>query len=188
MKSRFARPQTLLLSALLVLLAACSTPQRQVTAPAPAAPAPAPTPAPAPAPAPVAAATPPASVNDSALLPHLDAQNPISTQRTVYFDFDDATVKSEFTPLLERHGRYLAANAGLSIRVEGHTDERGSAEYNLALGQRRAQSVVQALQVLGVRPTQMEAVSWGEERPAVSGSDESTWSQNRRAELRYPTR
>ncbi|MCY7316447.1 MAG: OmpA family protein [Rubrivivax sp.] len=186
------RPTTrvphVLLTGTLVMLAACSTPQRQVPAsPPPTTAAPSASPAPA-APPPVAAATNAGSVNDSALLPHLDAQSPISTQRKVLFDFDDAVIKSEFTPLLERHGRYLAANPALAIRVEGHTDERGSAEYNLALGQKRAQAVVQSLQVLGVKPTQLEAVSWGEERQDVRGGEETAWAQNRRAELRYPSR
>lgn len=127
-----------------------------------------------------------AAVTTVALAPHLDPANPISTQRSVYFDFDNFEIKSQFTGLIERHARYLASKPSLAIRIEGNADERGSAEYNLALGQRRAESVSRALRLYGVKGSQMEAVSWGEERPKATGHDESAWSQNRRADLVYP--
>jgi peptidoglycan-associated lipoprotein len=117
---------------------------------------------------------------------HLDPKSDISSGRSVYFDFDDAKLKGEFTTLIERHGRYLASNTKLAIRVEGNTDERGSAEYNLALGQKRAESVRKALSVIGVPEARVEAVSWGKERPRATGHDESAWGQNRRADLQYP--
>lgn len=173
-----------LLSTLTALLAACGT-----TPVPPPAPAPVAAPAPAPAPPPVAAKpapAPEAKVVTVTLPPHLDPKNAISTERSVYFDFDKAVLKPEFNALVERQGKYLSANPALAVRVEGNTDERGSAEYNLALGQKRAESVVKALKVFGVTDKQLEAVSWGEEKPLVAGKGEAAWSQNRRADIQYP--
>ncbi len=165
-----------------VLLAACSS-----TPVAPPAPAPAPAPA-APAPAPTAAAKPaPASTVTQVSLPaYLDPNSPISKERSVYFDFDDFSIKPQYTALVERQGKYLAGSAGLSVKVEGNADERGSAEYNLALGQKRAESVLKALKIYGVKDAQLEAVSWGKERPVALGHDEAAWAQNRRADIVYP--
>lgn len=126
------------------------------------------------------------TVTTVSLPAHLDPNNFISSQRSVFFDFDDFSVKGEFTALLDRHGKYLASQPALRIKVEGNSDARGSAEYNLALGQKRAEAVVRALQVYGARQAQMEAVSWGEERPRANGQGETVWSQNRRADLTYP--
>lgn len=126
------------------------------------------------------------SVTTVSLLPHLDPKSFILSQKSVYFDFDDFSVKSEFTALLDRHGKYLASQPNLRIKVEGNADARGSAEYNLALGQRRAEAVVRALQVYGARQAQLEPVSWGEERLKFIGQGEEIWSQNRRADLSYP--
>jgi len=106
------------------------------------------------------------------------------SQRIVYFDFDSYTIKDEFKGLIDGHARALAANRAKRMVVEGHTDERGGREYNLALGQKRAEAVVRSLELLGVNGQQLEAVSFGEERPAVQGSDESAWARNRRAELK----
>ena len=105
-------------------------------------------------------------------------------QRTVFFDFDSFVVKDEYRPMLEAHAKSLSANRGKRMMLEGHTDERGGREYNLALGQKRAEAVVRSLALLGVGPAQVEAVSFGEERPAVQGSDEAAWAKNRRAELK----
>jgi peptidoglycan-associated lipoprotein len=170
------------------LLGACATPSTPPTAPAPVTTRVATTPpVPAPAPAPPQPRPAPQSDVTTVTLPaHLDPKSDLSAGRSVFFDFDDAKVKSEFTPLIERHGRYLAANAKLAIRVEGNTDERGSAEYNLALGQKRAESVRKALSLMGVPEARIEAVSWGKERPRNAGHDESAWGQNRRADLQYP--
>lgn len=168
---------------LTAVLAACSsTPVAQ----APAAPAPVATPAkaPAPAPAPVAAS----QVATVSVPAHLDPKSDIYTSRSFYFGFDDAMLKSDSTSLIERHGKYLVANPKLAIRIEGNTDERGSAEYNLALGQKRAEAVRQALKVYGVKDAQMEAISWGKEKPKAMGHDESAWAQNRRADLQYPAK
>ena len=106
-------------------------------------------------------------------------------ERSVYFEFDDATLARQWLDVVERQGQYLSRNSSLKVRVEGHTDERGGAEYNLALGQRRAEAVRKALQVYGVKGAQIEAVSFGEERPKAQGHDEPAWSQNRRADIAY---
>ncbi len=106
------------------------------------------------------------------------------TQRVIYFDFDSYGIKDEFKPLIDNVAKVLAANRSRHLVVEGHTDERGGREYNLALGQKRAEAVVRSLTLLGATDKQLEAVSFGEERPAVQGSDEAAWAKNRRAELR----
>jgi peptidoglycan-associated lipoprotein len=103
--------------------------------------------------------------------------------RVVYFDFDSFVVKDEFKPTIETHAKALTADRKKKLAIEGHTDERGGREYNLALGQKRAESVLKSLTLLGAQPNQLEAVSFGEERPATPGSDESAWAKNRRAEL-----
>jgi peptidoglycan-associated lipoprotein len=108
-------------------------------------------------------------------------QPPPST--SVFFAFDDSTIGSEYLVAIERMGRHLAASPQATLRIEGHADERGSREYNLALGQKRAQAVVQALRILGVRDRQLDAVSFGEERPLATGRDETSWARNRRADL-----
>lgn len=104
--------------------------------------------------------------------------------RTVYFDYDSFAVRDDARPVIDAHARRLSGNANLKMVVEGHTDDRGSREYNLALGQKRAEAVVKSLTLLGGRSGQLEAVSFGMERPAVTGSDESAWAKNRRAELK----
>jgi peptidoglycan-associated lipoprotein len=106
------------------------------------------------------------------------------SQRIVYFDFDSFAIKDEFNGMLDGHARALAANRSKRMVVEGHADERGSREYNLALGQKRAEAVVRSLALLGAGEQQLEAVSFGEERPAVPGSNEDAWARNRRAELK----
>ena len=104
--------------------------------------------------------------------------------RVVYFDYDSFAVKDEYRPLVESQAKRLAANRSQRGSVEGHTDDRGGREYNLALGQKRAESVVRAMSLLGVQESQLEAVSFGKVRPAVQGSDEAAWAKNRRAELK----
>ena len=104
--------------------------------------------------------------------------------RIVYFDFDSYVIKPEFQPTLEGFARVLGASASKQLVIEGHADERGSREYNLALGQKRATAVLNSLKLLGAKEGQMEAVSFGEERPAATGNDESAWAKNRRAELK----
>lgn len=104
--------------------------------------------------------------------------------RVVYFDFDSYVLRDEFRPLIEGHARTLSAAKAKKMVVEGHTDERGGREYNLALGQRRAEAVVKSLELLGVAPNQVEAVSFGKERPVSEGHDEAAWAKNRRAEMK----
>lgn len=162
------------------LLAACSS--TPVTPPAaPATPAP----AAAPAPAPAAAATPASTVTTVNLPAHLDPNSAISKERSVYFDFDDFSIKPAYTALVERHGKYLGATAGLTAKVEGNADERGSAEYNLALGQKRADVVKQALMLLGAKESQIESVSLGEEKPRCEDRTENCYAENRRGDMLY---
>lgn len=110
---------------------------------------------------------------------------PANVARVIYFDYDSYVIKPEFQSAIEGHARFLKANNGRHVVIEGHTDERGGREYNLALGQRRSEAVRRALGLLGVTDAQVEAVSFGEEKPVVQGADESAWSQNRRAEIAY---
>jgi peptidoglycan-associated lipoprotein len=103
--------------------------------------------------------------------------------RVVYFDFDSYVVKDEFRGTVESYAKVLAADRNKRLAIEGHTDERGGREYNLALGQKRAEAVAKSLALLGAKESQVDAVSFGKEKPAAQGSDESAWAKNRRAEL-----
>lgn len=114
-----------------------------------------------------------------------DAVGPQGVARIIYFDYDSYLIKPDFQSLIESHARFLKANNGRKIVVEGHTDERGGREYNLALGQRRSEAVRRALGLLGVTDAQVEAVSFGKEKPAAAGNDEAAFAQNRRAEIAY---
>ena len=107
------------------------------------------------------------------------------SDRTIYFEFDSAKLTSESIEVLETHGNFVAGNGEVSVRLEGHADERGSREYNIALGDRRAQSVRRVLLFQGASSDQVETVSYGEEKPAVMGHDEESWDLNRRVELIY---
>ena len=120
--------------------------------------------------------------------PYLDPNNALAKTRSFYFDYDNFSVKPEYARQLELHGKFLASNPKVAIRIEGNADERGSAEYNLALGQKRASAVVTALKVYGASDVQMEAISWGREKPKAMGHDEESWAQNRRADLVYPSK
>lgn len=179
-----------LVGSLALGLAACSsTPTALVPASNQPSVAPAPGTMPAARPAAAASTTrplPSSPVATVTLPSHRDPNSSISMKRSVYFDFDLFSIRTEDNALIERHGRYLASNPGLAITIEGNADERGSKEYNLALGQRRAESVLRALRIYGARDAQMEAISWGESKPRVAQHDESAWSQNRRADLQYP--
>ena len=113
-----------------------------------------------------------------------DPSSPLS-QRVLYFEFDSSELRSDSVGILRAHGEYLAANRNTTITVEGHCDERGSREYNLALGERRANSVKRFLEAQGVSGRQVSIISYGEERPAARGNDEQAWAENRRAVLVY---
>ena len=109
----------------------------------------------------------------------------VLAKRSVYFDLDAYIVKDEFKPLVEAHGKYLSANKTRKVVIQGNTDERGGSEYNLALGQKRADAVRKSLTALGVQDSQVEAVSFGKEKPKATGSDEASWAENRRADIVY---
>lgn len=111
--------------------------------------------------------------------------NNILSRRSIYFGFDSYTVSSEFTPLVEAHARFLAQHPDMRMLVQGNTDERGSREYNLALGQKRAEAIKQALLMMGAQESQVEAVSLGEEKSRCSESSESCYSENRRGDMLY---
>lgn len=173
--------QGALLAAGLILAGCSSTPVEPPPAPAPA---PAAQPAPAPAPMPA----PQSQVAKVEIPAHLDPNSLISKERSVYFDFDNFSVKSDYDAMLQRQGQYMAKNSQLTVKIEGNTDERGGHEYNLALGQKRADAVAKALKAYGARDGQVEAVSLGREHPKATGHDEAAWAQNRRADIAYPSK
>ena len=113
-----------------------------------------------------------------------DPKSPLA-KRSVYFDFDSFVVKPEYQSVVEAHGKYLTTNNGRRITIEGNADERGSREYNLALGQKRADAVKSRLQLLGVPESRVETVSFGEEKPVATAHTEEAWAQNRRADIKY---
>jgi len=104
---------------------------------------------------------------------------------TIYFDYDKSDIKSEYASVIAAHAKYLSSSANLKVRLEGNTDERGSREYNIGLGERRAQAVRRALMLQGVSENQITTLSYGEERPATDGHDEAAYAKNRRVEISY---
>ena len=116
-----------------------------------------------------------------------DPNNPLS-KRTIYFMLDSSEVMPDFVPVIAAHAQYLIANPAQRITLEGNADERGSREYNIALGEQRAKSVASMMKVQGVSENQLDIVSYGEEKPAAFGSDEEAWERNRRVELVYQAR
>ncbi len=111
--------------------------------------------------------------------------NNILSKRSVYFDFDSFVVKDEYRPLVEAHARYLQQNRNARMTVQGNTDERGSREYNIALAQKRADSVKRMMTLLGATENQIETVSFGKEKPRNPGHDEAAWAENRRDDILY---
>ncbi|WP_050479485.1 peptidoglycan-associated lipoprotein Pal [Herbaspirillum rhizosphaerae] len=109
----------------------------------------------------------------------------VLAKRSVYFDYDSYSVKEEFRPVVEAHAKYLNSHKDRKVIIQGNTDDRGGTEYNLALGQKRAEAVRKALVLLGVSDAQVEAVSFGKEKPKALGSDEAAWAENRRADIAY---
>lgn len=137
-------------------------------------------------PAATAPATPATSQPvEAAAYDPLQDPNHALAKRSVFFDFDEFQIKEEFKPAIAAHGDYLSKNRGRQIVIEGHADERGSSEYNLALGQKRAEAVRRALELSGASDKQIETVSFGEEKPRAQGSNEAAWAQNRRADIVY---
>ena len=147
----------------------------------------------APPPAPVAPPSDPSADSagaDSRSASAAEEESPgpqagLLARRVIFFDFDSSEIRGEGTDIVAAHAKYLSSNLALRVRLEGHTDERGSREYNIGLGERRAQSVRRALLLQGAGDPQLSTVSYGEERPAAAGSDESAWAQNRRVEIVY---
>jgi peptidoglycan-associated lipoprotein len=129
-------------------------------------------------------ATRPGGTTASGGNPLRDPAN-ILSKRVVFFDFDSFVVRDEFRPLIEAHGRYLAQNRNARMTIQGNTDERGSREYNIALGQKRADAVKRMMTLLGAQDSQIETVSFGKEKPRNPGSDEAAWAENRRDDILY---
>lgn len=121
---------------------------------------------------------------DVGMKPYNDPKN-VLYKRSVYFDYDKFDIKPEYKDLVAAHAKYLAANKGTKVLIQGNTDERGSREYNLALGQKRSDAVRKALSLLGVAEAQIESVSLGEEKPKAEGNDEAAYTENRRADILY---
>jgi peptidoglycan-associated lipoprotein len=169
----------LLIATAATLLTACSTTPKAPPAAAPVAVAPAPAAAAPAATAPVAPA---------ATAEYLDPNSAIARHRSVYFGFDDSAIRPQDRDVVQLQGQYLASHPNVSVRVEGNTDERGGSEYNLALGQRRAEAMARAMEIYGAKTSQMETTSWGKEKPVALGHNEAAWAQNRRADVVYPTR
>jgi len=163
----------LIISIVLVnLLAACaSEPKKEEAAPAPAPKAEAPKAAPAPA--------------QAAAVDPLDDPASILANRSTYYPFDVSVVQDEDKPMVQAHAKYLSEHANRKVRLEGNCDERGSNEYNLGLGQRRADGVNKMLALGGARDSQLESVSYGEEKPRCTDHNEACWKQNRRTDLNY---
>ena len=168
----------LVISIVLVnLLAACASEKPKETASAPAS-----------APASSAAADAAKSAAAPAVKAEVDPLNDSSSilaKRSVYYPFDVAAVQDADKPTVQAHAKYLSGHANRKMRLEGNCDERGSNEYNLGLGQRRADGVKKMLELGGAKSSQLESVSYGEEKPKATGHDEASWSQNRRTDLNY---
>jgi peptidoglycan-associated lipoprotein len=134
------------------------------------------------------AAPPPVAKVEAPSTPMVDALNDphgILAKRSVYFDFDKSLIKAEYVSLIEAHGRYLNEHPARQIRIEGNTDERGGREYNIALGQRRADAVREKMELVGVAASRIETISYGKERPKAVGHDEAAWAEDRRADIVY---
>lgn len=170
------------LPALAIALAGCATgtalgPVRSVFVP--------PLPVAASAPLPRPQPEPEAGQRIKVLPPHLDPDSELYGHRSVFFAFDEWSLRPEDQPVVESHGIYLWRYPELRVRVEGNTDDRGGREYNLALGERRAQALKAAMQLLGAREEQIETMSYGEEKPRRPGTDEAARAHNRRADIVY---
>jgi peptidoglycan-associated lipoprotein len=172
-----------------VVLAACSSTPTKEQAPAAVeerTPASQEAPAPAPGPSPkVTTIERNAAPAGKPLTDPLKDPNNILAKRSVFFDYDSSVVKDEFKPVVTAHADYLKQNKAKKLTIQGNTDERGSREYNLALGQRRADAVKQMMTLLGASDSQIETVSFGEEKPKAEGKDEESYAQNRRDDIVY---
>ena len=172
--------RTLSLVACAVLFAAGCSSTKLAEKPAPVTTAATPSPAPTPAPR----AVTPVETAPTALDP-LDDPKGMLVKRSVYFDYDSSAIKPDFQELIEAHGHYLASRKDRHVTIEGNCDERGGREYNIALGQRRADALRQRLLLLGATDAQVEAISNGKEKPKATGHDEAAWAENRRDDIIY---
>ena len=169
--------KTALAACLILVLAACASEQQK---PAPTSTA---TPTGA-APAGSTTTTSPVTTQPVASNPLNDPSN-ILYKKSVYYGFDKYDVTPEYRPLVEAHAKYMVTHPSSTVRIEGNCDERGSREYNLALGQRRADGVKKIMELLGVPDARIETTSWGEEKPKAKGHDEAAWAENRRSDIIY---
>ncbi len=128
---------------------------------------------------------PSSSEQSSSINDPLNDPSSVLAKRSIYFDLDSYVIKDEFTSVIDAHAKYLVSRKDRKIIIQGNTDERGGSEYNLALGQKRAEAVRRSLQALGVPDSQMEAISLGKEKPKAQGSNEAAWAENRRADIVY---
>lgn len=176
----------LVLPTLLAALAGCSS--TKLTEPTTAAPVTTAAPTPAQPSRPAAPAQPAQTAVKTVAVHPLDDPKSALAQRSVYFDFDSFLIHDADRPLIEAHAKYLASGRTAKVRIEGNADERGGREYNLALGQRRAEAVLKSLTLLGAPANGLEATSFGKEKPVDAGHDETAWAKNRRADLNYVAR
>ena len=176
---------TVVAAAAVATLAACSSTPVAPPKPAPVATAATSTAAPATAAA-QAAPVAQTKVATVTLPAYLDPKSPIHNERSVYFDFDRYNIQDKYNGLIQTQGNYLDQHATVAVRIEGNTDERGSSEYNLALGQERADALKKSLELVGVKGGQITTMSWGKSHPQAQGHDEAAWAQNRRADIVYP--
>ena len=126
-----------------------------------------------------------AGASTGAIMDPFNPQSPLAQQRSVYFEFDSYVVPEQYRELVQMHSNYLRTNGAQKIRIEGHADARGGAEYNLALGQRRSEAVARMMTLSGVRTDQIETISFGKEKPKALGNTEADFAENRRADINY---
>ncbi|MFQ5742761.1 MAG: peptidoglycan-associated lipoprotein Pal [Acidobacteriota bacterium] len=167
-----------------LLLSGCGEKKPPAVTPAPPPPAPEPAPAPAPPPQEPAQAGQWEAATPSPAVLTPEQLNRMGVLRTIFFDYDKSEIRSDQRSTLQANAQWLRENANVKILVEGHCDERGTREYNVALGDRRAAAAMDYLSSLGIPRARIETISYGEERPAVDGHNETAWSRNRRAELK----
>jgi len=142
-------------------------------------------PAPAPAPTAMGTSSSPRATSSGGIFGSRNAGAVMPQARSVYYEFDRSEIKADSTKVIDANAQYLLEHPELKVKVEGNADERGSREYNLALGQRRADAVQKRMQILGIPADRIESVSYGKEKPKATGHDESAWSENRRSDIVY---
>ena len=125
------------------------------------------------------------SATTGQIMDPFNPQSPLAQQNSVYFDFNSYTIPEQYRSVVEMHSTYLRGNGQQNVRIEGHADARGGSEYNLALGQRRSEAVARTMTLLGVNANQVEAISFGKERPRAQGNTEADYAENRRADIVY---